>query len=256
MVIIDHETVFLGGIDLCFGRYEFKGYPLHEPKQGSTYFIGQDYSNPRIMDFKDVSNWEKCLIDKTKQPRMPWRDIALRAEGPIVNLMRRHFFQFWNFNNIQFAYKDANIAFNRNERSNSAQSSNHSILQQDTIRSNSLRNDSFHVTTEIEYGSNSDKKINPKGAKKAPKKYHVIYFEEQDPDLLLEEDDFQSNQYLLDKPSSKEIFKKGDFVCQGLRSGSLWSIGLASEEPEHSIQNAYIELIKNSEHFIYIENQF
>ena len=71
MVIIDSRVAFMGGIDLCFGRFEMPGYPLFEPSPEDTYFPGQDYSNPRIYDFENVENWEKCLIDKDTQPRMP-----------------------------------------------------------------------------------------------------------------------------------------------------------------------------------------
>jgi phospholipase D1/2 len=41
--------------------------------------------------------------------------------------------------------------------------------------------------------------------------------------------------------------------CQLLRSCTTWSNGTPLE---HSIQNAYIEVIRNSQHFVYIENQF
>ncbi|KAG1593532.1 hypothetical protein G6F48_001936 [Rhizopus delemar] len=46
-------------------------------------------------------------------------------------------------------------------------------------------------------------------------------------------------------------------LCQVqiLRSVSPWSIG-STEHVEHSILNAYVECIKESRHFIYIENQF
>lgn len=47
-----------------------------------------------------------------------------------------------------------------------------------------------------------------------------------------------------------------DFKVQGLRSGSNWSIGLGTLNTETSIQNAYLKLIKDSQNFIYIENQF
>lgn len=105
MVIIDSNVCFMGGIDLCFGRYEEPNYPLKEPVEGKTFWKGQDYSNPRIYDFEDVDKWENCLIDKKKDPRMPWRDIAIRMRGDIVKGMKKHFLEFWNFNNIQFAYK-------------------------------------------------------------------------------------------------------------------------------------------------------
>ena len=39
--------------------------------------------------------------------------------------------------------------------------------------------------------------------------------------------------------------------AQCLRSGSFWSCG--TRTVEHSIQNAYLHLIENAEHFIYIE---
>jgi phospholipase D1/2 len=42
-------------------------------------------------------------------------------------------------------------------------------------------------------------------------------------------------------------------TCQLLRSCTTWSNGTPLE---HSIQNAYIDVIRNSQHFVYIENQF
>ena len=40
------------------------------------------------------------------------------------------------------------------------------------------------------------------------------------------------------------------------RSAGQWSMGLHQNEIEKSIQNAYMDLIKNSQHYVYIENQF
>ena len=31
MVAIDNKILFMGGLDLCFGRYEYKDYLLKEP---------------------------------------------------------------------------------------------------------------------------------------------------------------------------------------------------------------------------------
>ncbi|KAJ9656452.1 hypothetical protein H2198_004910 [Neophaeococcomyces mojaviensis] len=45
----------------------------------------------------------------------------------------------------------------------------------------------------------------------------------------------------------------GPMSCQLVRSCTKWSNGTSTE---HSVQNAYIDLIKNAKHFIYIENQF
>lgn len=44
--------------------------------------------------------------------------------------------------------------------------------------------------------------------------------------------------------------------CQIVRSASNWSCGLAPNRYEDSIHLAYLQLIEDSEHYIYIENQF
>ena len=46
---------------------------------------------------------------------------------------------------------------------------------------------------------------------------------------------------------------RGPMSCQVVRSASKWSHGINTE---HSIANAYIDVIQNSQHFVYIENQF
>ena len=51
----------------------------------------------------------------------------------------------------------------------------------------------------------------------------------------------------------KNQFEEGGIPCQIARSCSKWSHGVPTE---HSIQSAYISVIENSRHFIYIENQF
>ena len=53
------------------------------------------------------------------------------------------------------------------------------------------------------------------------------------------------------RPTSRQGF--GPMSCQILRSCTKWSNGTPTEK---SIQNAYIEVIERSQHFVYIENQF
>jgi phospholipase D1/2 len=73
----------------------------------------------------------------------------------------------------------------------------------------------------------------------------------------------QSYPFLLPKSYAdpynykyQDWFKDSLFRCnvQITRSLDSWSGGI--NQTETSIQNAYCEMIKNSEHFIYIENQF
>jgi len=46
----------MGGFDLCFGRYDTQAHQVADFHQHSKYYSvwpGQDYSNPRILDFTD-----------------------------------------------------------------------------------------------------------------------------------------------------------------------------------------------------------
>ena len=40
MAIIDNKILFMGGIDLCFGRYEAQNYKLKEPQNNYTIWYG------------------------------------------------------------------------------------------------------------------------------------------------------------------------------------------------------------------------
>ena len=103
LVVVDCSKGFMGGLDLCYGRYDTSKHYLCEQADISPYvvFPGQDYNNVRLKDFKDVHNWDLTLIDKQSQPRMPWRDIGIQLRGEIVKDMARHFIQYWNFASIQ-----------------------------------------------------------------------------------------------------------------------------------------------------------
>jgi phospholipase D1/2 len=69
----------------------------------------------------------------------------------------------------------------------------------------------------------------------------------------LEEGDEAFNKNLL-MPNLKDPGERGKCDCQVIRSASTWSLGV--DETESSIYDAYLHLIDESNHFIYIENQF
>jgi len=99
MVVIDQAIGFIGGFDLCFGRFDVSSHPLVDPayvEEKGQMFVGKDYANPRIIDFKDVIEHDKPLIDKKTTPRLPWHDAMMKLSGPVVQDMSRHFIQYWN----------------------------------------------------------------------------------------------------------------------------------------------------------------
>lgn len=180
--VIDNTIAFMGGIDLCFGRYDTPGHALRDdhPDFDQRVFPGKDYSNARISDFYDLDKPHSDMLERDAVCRMPWHDVHTMIIGEPARDLARHFVQRWNY----------------------------------TIRCK-------------------------RPSRPTP--------------LLLPPADF-SKEELNDLPFFKLLKEKASCEVQVLRSAGSWSLGL--KETEHSIQNAYLKLIEQSEHYIYIENQF
>ncbi|KAJ5110763.1 hypothetical protein N7532_001298 [Penicillium argentinense] len=188
LCLIDHTLAFVGGIDLCFGRWDTPQHQLTDdkptgfetadmPKDADhcQLWPGKDYSNPRIQDFYDLDKPYEEMYDRNVIPRMPWHDISMHVVGQPARDLTRHFVQRWNY-----------------------------ILRQ------------------------------RKPTRPTP--------------FLLPPPDFN--------PGDMEALGlDGTCEVQILRSSSMWSTG-TPDVTEHSIMNAYVKLIEESDHFVYIENQF
>ncbi|KAI9860421.1 MAG: Phospholipase D1 [Trichoglossum hirsutum] len=186
--VVDHTVAFVGGIDLCFGRWDtpqhsvvddrLTGFELSDSPKDADHcqlWPGKDYSNPRVRDFYALEKPYEEMYDRTKVPRMPWHDISMQIVGQPARDLTRHFVQRWNY-----------------------------ILRQ------------------------------RKPSRPTP--------------FLLPPPDFV--------PADLEsLGLDGTCEVQILRSCSPWSIGTTTLV-ERSIMNAYIKLIEQSDHFVYIENQF
>ncbi|GAB7358799.1 hypothetical protein MBLNU230_g4023t2 [Neophaeotheca triangularis] len=189
LVIVDNMMAFVGGVDLCFGRWDEPCHTLTDDKltgfeldqdvprdsEHCQNWPGKDYSNPRVQDFYALDRPYEEMYDRTKVPRMPWHDISMQIVGQPARDVGRHFVQRWNY-----------------------------ILRQ-----------------------------------RVPSRPTPV---------LMPPPEFEDDE--LDR-----LGMTGSCQIQILRSCSPWSIGTPNKV-EHSIMNAYVALIENSEHFIYIENQF
>ena len=54
MVIVDNRLAFIGGLDLCYGRWDTHEHKLNDLQGDHLLYEmvpGQDYSNPRVKDF-------------------------------------------------------------------------------------------------------------------------------------------------------------------------------------------------------------
>ncbi|KAF2485266.1 hypothetical protein BDY17DRAFT_247509 [Neohortaea acidophila] len=189
MVIVDNMMAFIGGIDLCFGRWDEPNHTLTDDKltgfeldhvgprdsEHCQVWPGKDYSNPRVQDFIALDRPYEEMYDRTKVPRMPWHDISMQVVGQPARDAARHFVQRWNY-----------------------------ILR-----------------------SRIPSRPTP---------------------VLLPPPEF-------DHEELANLGMTGTCQVQVLRSCGSWSIGTPNKT-EHSIMNAYVHLIENSDHFVYIENQF
>ncbi|KAI1112305.1 phospholipase D [Nemania sp. NC0429] len=188
--IVDHDVAFVGGIDLCFGRWDNPRHPLNDdrptgmepdddiPRDGEhcQLFPGKDYSNPRVLDFFKLNEPYAEMYDRSKIPRMPWHDIAMQVTGQPARDLTRHFVQRWNY-------------------------------------------------------------------------------------LRRERKPTRPTPFLLPPPDASEsdlanLGLSGTCEVQMLRSAGDWSLGFPKDVREHSIQTAYVKLIEESQHFVYMENQF
>jgi phospholipase D1/2 len=90
----------MGGLDLCFGRWDTNSHPIadvHPTDVNKALFPGQDFNNARVYDFADVEHWDQNKLDRTKNSRMGWSDLSLCLRGPVIDDLKAHFVQRWNF---------------------------------------------------------------------------------------------------------------------------------------------------------------
>jgi phosphatidylserine/phosphatidylglycerophosphate/cardiolipin synthase-like enzyme len=103
--VVDNEVAFIGGIDLCFGRYDTPEHilpddrdpQLHTMTEKPQIWPGKDFSNPRIIDFHTLDKPFEDNMDRKTLPRMPWHDVSMRIVGSAARDVSRHFIQRWNF---------------------------------------------------------------------------------------------------------------------------------------------------------------
>mmetsp|Transcript_7368 Transcript_7368/g.13688 ORF Transcript_7368/g.13688 Transcript_7368/m.13688 type:complete len:1034 (+) Transcript_7368:1283-4384(+) len=111
LIVIDYKVAFLGGLDLCFGRYDTNSHLLTDDGPVPTW-LGIDYSNCRIADFTNVQNWKADSINRRTTTRMPWHDIAMQVRGKAAADVALHFIELWNHVMTDMAagyYKSKNV---------------------------------------------------------------------------------------------------------------------------------------------------
>ena len=105
----------MGGIDLCYGRYDTPDHALTDDSgvdfsniaqddritaenfANFQVFVGKDYSNPRVKDFLELEKPYESMYNRNIVPRMPWHDVHMYTCGQTARDLSRHFVQRWNY---------------------------------------------------------------------------------------------------------------------------------------------------------------
>ncbi|KAL8871827.1 MAG: hypothetical protein Q9174_002423 [Haloplaca sp. 1 TL-2023] len=300
LCIVDGKTAFMGGLDLCYGRWDLNQHPIadcHPSNLDATVFPGQEYNNARVLDFQDVSHWQNNKLDRQTSSRMGWSDISVSLRGPVVEDLRAHFVERWNFiyNEKYDVRKDvrySRLAFNQNEAGAYQQrpgSSTGSYTQgPQSYQTYSQRSGSGRPSPEPQaYRPNQwTAGSYPQAEQEHGQSYPPPPSSSRDLDFEQAEGDSRGfgssdegrhhHRDHLDQGFDQVRGRINDGIqrmhnehehhhqvhggyqdagipCQIVRSCSKWSHGV---QTEHSIQNAYIDIIQRSQHFVYMENQF
>ncbi|CAF4297979.1 unnamed protein product [Adineta steineri] len=122
-LIIDQKIAFIGGIDLCFGRWDNEFHRLVDLDEtikqvgeesmdtNKRYFIGKDYVNIYEGQIDNVERFGEDFIDRKLVPRTPWHDEALVVFGEVARDAARHFIQRWNIHKIEKFANDSSYSF-------------------------------------------------------------------------------------------------------------------------------------------------
>ncbi|KAI9739152.1 MAG: hypothetical protein M1834_007365 [Cirrosporium novae-zelandiae] len=200
-IVIDYELAFIGGLDLCFGRWDSRQHPLadvHPAGVQSEVWPGQDFNNNRIMDFQSVNDWKSNELSKADYGRMPWHDVAMGVIGPCVYDIAEHFILRWNF-----------------------------------VKRDKHKRQAEYPWLTLQGREGEDEDLVAVQRPKHPVGGYI--------------------NHPLTPLDSKPLKDQGSVQAQVVRSSADWSSGILVE---HSIQNAYSEIIRNAQHYVYIENQF
>ena len=285
LVIIDQMIGYVGGLDLCWGRYDYPDHPIYEPpnEQRTYEFPLIDYSNARICDFKDVENYTVESVPRKDTTRMPWHDVHSKIIGPAVGDIARHFIERWNHANFSdrkergltsinqgaaFSQKKfnfwqifSNVLKKKSKEIKVKRHEENPLQKLETVQTINIQEEDkigYKREQEIQNNFMKDKeKIDDDHLleKKGTKSYYETLVQRMGK-LGSQAMAIDLENQILNDDFYKQYFYPGCITSsvQVLRSASEWSAGLKKEE--HSILNAYYDLIANAKHYIYIENQF
>lgn len=315
-IVIDYELAFIGGLDLCFGRWDSRQHPLsdaHPAGVQNEVFPGQDFNNNRIMDFQSVEDWKTNELSKAEYGRMPWHDVAMGVIGPCIYDIAEHFVLRWNFCKRDKYKRDERYDWltltgrtGDDEDLIGVQRPKHPVGDYVHHPFNPIQfkagnpfpvtldatggstPDDFHDAPENvdEHGYTEDQHTRTRWEKNM--REHGIHMPHMhgEPETSSQIEKQEIHQQEVTHHTGNNASKEGTITASGgkaakrdeytsnmvdaegstmpargygslhaqlVRSSADWSSGILTEQ---SIQNAYCQVIRGAQHYVYIENQF
>eukprot|EP01117_Protostelium_nocturnum_P008285 TRINITY_DN2958_c0_g3_i2.p1 TRINITY_DN2958_c0_g3~~TRINITY_DN2958_c0_g3_i2.p1 ORF type:complete len:1587 (-),score=640.24 TRINITY_DN2958_c0_g3_i2:186-4946(-) len=97
IVVIDQDIAFLGGIDVCYGRWDDSSHLVAEdPNQGFSLWPGKDFFNESLKAVEKAEKGDEDIMDRKTEPRQPWHDIHMVVDGAAARDVSKLFVQRWN----------------------------------------------------------------------------------------------------------------------------------------------------------------
>ena len=265
------------------------------------------------MDFQDVSHYQENKLNRKDSSRMGWSDISISLSGPVVEDLRAHFVERWNFiyNEKYDVRKDtrySRLTFTQNAAGTVPHQASHvpqtasqpyqpyrpqeawyqqpgssqdhegyppppsgrppqAYGQSPNLSGATQGQVPYFAPPPVSSRDISGQRSDEEGAARGmgeymatPGSHHQYreHFEEKA--TTLEENMLgrieAGRQYISGNQHYSKLYghsQEAGIPCQIVRSCTKWSHGIPTE---HSVANAYISIIENSRHFVYIENQF
>jgi len=298
LVVCDESVAFIGGIDLCYGRYEDSDYSITDVNESK--YPGRDYCNV-FLENESNGPSEQAVVDRQTQPRMPWSDVQVQLSGMAAYDVALNFMQRWDhivregtteckpmpflfpshsvcdveqkigtidattgqpFPSVEVQMLTADARPSNPDLSSARESERSHTEEVDS--SSDEQSGSAHSGTSGEEGHKKGKK---------PKKHHHPHLHRHHHTHQEEEEDSfhfvanpeQSTLIVPEIPWDSRVpyenveLSDEDLGCAGcnvqiVRSVATWSAGTSA--PEQSIYKAYVDLITEARHLIFIQNQY
>ncbi|KAL0482919.1 phospholipase D [Acrasis kona] len=99
MVVVDQEIAFVGGLDICYGRWDDFEHRITDTNHCAMTWPGNDYTCTWVQGFLRFDQKLDAFrdpIDREYHPRQAWHDVHCSMEGEIVQDVCTNFIERWN----------------------------------------------------------------------------------------------------------------------------------------------------------------